>query len=424
MSQNAGPLAGLTVLDLSTIVSGGTVTSMLADFGADVVKIEHPRGGDPLRTWGPFVAGQSIWWKIMSRNKKSVTLDLSRPRGQALLLDLAKRADVLVENFRPGTLERWNLGPDRLHAANRTLVVLRVSGFGQTGPYRHRPGFGTVAEAMSGIVAISGFPDSPPLAPPMPLADEVAGLMGAFAILAALRARDARASRGLVPEGGDARASRGPVSEGGDGGAGQVIDVSLYEPLFRLLIPHVTQYTALGIAARRTGNHFPDAAPRNLYRTADGGWIAISATSQRVFERLAAAIGRPELIEDPRFRDNPARVRHHEALDAILVAWFGAHAEAEALARLDEAGAVAGPVYDVPRILGDPHYAARQDVATVHDPEAGDLRMPGVIPKFSTTPGALRHAGPPLGAHNGEVYGGWLGLDAGEIERLRGDGIV
>lgn len=399
MSGNAGPLTGLTVLDLSTIVSGGTVTSMLADFGADVVKVEHPRGGDPLRTWGPFVAGQSVWWKVMGRNKKSVTLDLSRPRGQELLLDLAKRADVLVENFRPGTLERWNLGPDRLHAANAKLVVLRVSGFGQTGPYRHRPGFGTVAEAMSGVVAISGFPDSPPLAPPMPLADEVAGLMGAFAIVAALRAREAR-------------------------GTGQVIDVSLYEPLFRLLVPHVTQYTALGIVARRTGNHFPDAAPRNLYRTADGGWIAVSATSQRVFERLAAAIGRPELVEDPRFRDNPARVRHHEALDAILAEWFGAHAEAEALARLEEAGAVAGPVYDVPRIVNDPHYAARDDIATVHDPDAGDLRMPGVVPKFSDTPGALRHAGPALGAHNGEIYGEWLRLDAAEIARLRADGVV
>ena len=337
---HAGPLAGLTVLDLSTIVSGGTVTSMLADFGAAVIKVEHPRDGDPLRSWGPFVAGQSIWCKIMSRNKKSVTLDLSRPRGQGLLLALARRADVLVENFRPGTLERWNLGPDRLHAVNAALVILRVSGFGQNGPYRHRPGFGTVAEAMSGVVAISGFPDSPPLAPPMPLADEVAGLMGAFAVVAALRARAER-------------------------GRGQVIDVSLYEPLFRLLIPHVAQYTALGIEARRMGNHFADAAPRNLYRTADGGWIAISATSQRVFERLAAAIGRADLAEDPRFRDNAARVRHSDALDTILAAWFEAHAEAEALARLEEAGAVAGPVYDVARIVADPHYAARGRMSAV-----------------------------------------------------------
>jgi crotonobetainyl-CoA:carnitine CoA-transferase CaiB-like acyl-CoA transferase len=402
MNEAAGPLAGLTVLDLSTIVSGGTVTSMFADFGADVVKVEHPKSGDPLRSWGPFVAGQSVWWKVMSRNKKSVTLDLSRPRGQELLLELAKRSDVLVENFRPGTLERWNLGPERLHGAKPDLIILRVSGFGQTGPYRQRPGFGTVAEAMSGVVAISGFPDSPPLAPPMPLADEVAGLTGAFAVLAALRARSA-----------------GPRS-----GAGQVIDVSLYEPLFRLLIPHITQYTALGIAARRTGNHFPDAAPRNLYETADGGWIAISATSQRVFERLASAIGRPDLIQDPRFRDNPARVRHHDELDGILAAWFRARTEPDALARLEESGAVAGPVYDVARILDDPHYAARGDIAAVADPDAGELRMPGVIPKFSKTPGGLRWTGPALGAHNSEIYGGWLHLDAAALEHLRAEGVI
>jgi crotonobetainyl-CoA:carnitine CoA-transferase CaiB-like acyl-CoA transferase len=397
-----GALAGLTILDLSTIVSGGTVTSMLADFGADVVKVEHPKGGDPLRSWGPFVGGQSVWWKVMSRNKKSVTLDLSRPRGQALLLEMAKRCDVLVENFRPGTLERWNVGPEQFHAVKPSLVILRVSGFGQTGPYRHRPGFGTVAEAMSGVVAISGFPDSPPLAPPMPLADEVAGLMGAFAVLAALRARDA------APP----------------GRPGQVIDVSLYEPLFRLLIPHITQYTSLGIAARRTGNHFPDAAPRNLYETRDGGWIAISATSQRVFERLAAAIGRAELVQDPRFHDNPARVRHHDELDAILAAWFRAHTEADALARLEESGAVAGPVYDVARILRDPHYAARGDIAAVADPDAGELRMPGVIPKFSDTPGTLRWAGPALGAHNTEIYGRWLHLDERALDQLRAEGVI
>jgi crotonobetainyl-CoA:carnitine CoA-transferase CaiB-like acyl-CoA transferase len=403
MTEATGPLTGLTVLDLSTIVSGGTVTSMLADFGADVVKVEHPKGGDPLRTWGPFVAGQSVWWKVMSRNKKSVTLDLSRPHGQELLLQLARTSDVLVENFRPGTLERWNIGPQQLQAVNAALVILRVSGYGQTGPYRHRPGFGTVAEAMSGVVAVSGFPESPPLAPPMPLADEVAGLMGAFAVLAALRVRDTASPRR---------------------GAGQVIDVSLYEPLFRLLIPHVTQYTALGIVARRTGNHFADAAPRNLYATADGGWIAISATSQRVFERLASAIGRADLIDDPRFRDNPARVRHHDDLDGILAGWFRATTEADALARLEESGAVAGPVYDVARIVADAHYAARGDIAAVPDPDAGELRMPGVVPKFSQTPGGLRWAGPALGAHNAEVYGARLGLDASALERLRAEGVV
>ena len=399
MSTSTGPLTDLTVLDLSTIVSGGTVTSLLADLGAQVIKVEHPKGGDPLRSWAPFVGGQSIWWKVVSRNKKSVTLNLSQTDGQHLFRALAARADILVENFRPGTLERWGLAPADLLAQHPRLVVVRISGFGQTGPYRDRPGFGTVAEAMSGLVAITGFPDSPPLVPPIPLADEVAGLTGAMAAMAAIHRR-------------------------GAAGRGQVIDVSLYEPLFRLLIPHVTQYTALGILAHRAGNRFPDAAPRNLYRAADGAWIALSATSQRVFERLAAAIGRPELLRDPRFQDNAARVRHGEALDGIIREWVSARGQEEVLTRLEESGAVAGPVYDVPRILRDPHYAARGDVITVDDPDAGPVQMVGVVPKFSETPGAVAHAGPALGAHNREIYGGWLGMDDDDLAHLTREGVV
>ncbi len=399
MVEPFGPLAGLTVLDLSTIVSGGMSTSMLADFGAEVVKIEHPQGGDPLRSWGPFLGGQSVWWKVMSRNKKSVTLNLSRPRGQEMLLGLARRADVLVENFRPGTLEKWNIAPTRLAETNPRLVVLRISGFGQTGPYRHRPGFGTVAEAMSGLVAITGFPDTAPLAPPIPLADEVAGLMGAMAVLMAVYHRQTS-------------------------GQGQVIDASLYEPLFRLLIPYVTQYRTLGIEAGRTGNHFADAAPRNLYQARDGAWIALSATSQRVFERLAAAIGRPDLVEDERFSDNAARVHNRDALDAVLAGWIGERSQDEILARLEESGAVAGPVYDIARILRDPQYASRDDVTAAHDPELGEIPMVGIIPKLSRTPGAVAWAGPALGAHNREIYGGWLGLDDREIEALRAGEII
>jgi len=399
MATSFGPLAGLSVLDLSTIVSGGTATSMLADFGAQVIKIEHPRGGDPLRSWGPFINGQSVWWKVVSRNKKSITLNLNRPRGQEILLTLARRADVLVENFRPGTLEKWGLAPDRLLDANRRLVVLRISGFGQTGPYRHRPGFGTVAEAMSGLVAITGFPDSPPLAPPIPLADEVAGLMGAMTVLMAVYHRERS-------------------------GRGQIIDISLYEPLFRLLIPYVTQYLALGTEARRTGNHFPDAAPRNLYRAGDGTWVAISATSQRVFERLAAAIGRPDLVQDPRFCDNAARVQNRDALDALLAEWIAARTQDAVLERLEESGAVAGPVYDVPRILRDPHYAARDDITRAPDPELGEIPMVGIVPKLSATPGAVAWTGPALGEHNREIYGGWLGFDDGEMERLRAEEVL
>ncbi|MDR7482514.1 MAG: CoA transferase [Armatimonadota bacterium] len=394
------PLDGLLVLDLSTIVSGGTTTSVLADFGARVIKVEHPRGGDPLRAWGPARDGVSLWWKVLSRNKESITLDLRAPRGQELLRALAARADALVENFRPGTLERWHLGPEVLEAINPRLVVVRISGFGQTGPYRDRPGFGTIAEAMSGYVALSGFPDGPPLLPPMPLADEVCGLLGAAAVLAAIHYRDH------------------------GGGRGQVIDLSLYEPLFRLLIPYIPQCALLGQVQQRTGNRFPGAAPRNLYQAGDGEWVAISATSQRTFERLAQAMGRPDLIVDPRFADNAGRIAHADALDAIIQDWMRALPLDEVLRRLGDAEAVAGPVYDTRRILADPHYAAREDVVTVADDELGAIPMPAVIPRFSRTPGQVAFAGPPLGAHNDRVYGDMLGLTREEMARLHAEGVI
>ncbi|MDR7485033.1 MAG: CoA transferase [Armatimonadota bacterium] len=394
------PLDGLLVLDLSTIVSGGTTTSVLADFGARVIKVEHPRGGDPLRAWGPARDGVSLWWKVLSRNKESITLDLRAPRGQELLRALAARADALVENFRPGTLERWHLGPEVLEAINPRLVVVRISGFGQTGPYRDRPGFGTIAEAMSGYVALSGFPDGPPLLPPMPLADEVCGLLGAAAVLAAIHYRDH------------------------GGGRGQVIDLSLYEPLFRLLIPYIPQCALLGEVQQRTGNRFPGAAPRNLYQAGDGEWVAISATSQRTFERLAQAMGRPDLIVDPRFADNAGRIAHADALDAIIQDWMRALPLDEVLRRLGDAEAVAGPVYDTRRILADPHYAAREDVVTVADDELGAIPMPAVIPRFSRTPGQVAFAGPPLGAHNDRVYGDMLGLTREEMARLHAEGVI
>ena len=364
-----GPLNGLKVLDLSIIVAGGTASSLLADFGAEVVKVERPGGGDPLRNWGPFVNGVSLWWKVHSRNKKSLTLDLGRPEGQTLLLDLVRQADLLIEGFRPGTLERWNLGPARLHEANPGLVILRYSGFGQTGPYRDRPGFGTIAECMSGYIAMTGFPETPPVLPPIPLADEIAGVFGAMAGMMALYRRDTFRSPG------------GPAA---NNSAGQVIDLSLFEPLFRLCIPHLPMYDRLGIVRERVGNDFPDAAPRSLYRTGDEKWLGLSATSQSTWEALAHAMGLPDLISDPQFESNAARLENKDILNGILQEWLGRHPLVQILEQLVPAGGVVGPVYDSAQIVNDPHYQDREDVIEVDDPEIGKTLMPGIVPNLAT----------------------------------------
>ena len=396
-----GPLVGLKVLDLSVIVAGGTASSLMADFGAEVVKVEQPGNGDPLRNWGPFANGVSLWWKVHSRNKKSITLNLGAPEGQGVLKRLAEQADVLIEGFRPGVMERWDLGPEALHEVNPRLVMLRYSGFGQTGPYRERPGFGTIAECMSGFVGMTGFQDTPPVLPPVPLADEVAGVFGAMAGMMALYHRDS-----------------------GGSGKGQVVDLSLFEPLFRLCIPHVTMFDLLGINRERVGNDFPDAAPRSLYRTGDERWLGLSATSQRTFENLARAMGMPELIERPAFKDNAARLENSEELNQELNAWLGQRSLQQIMDQLVPAGGVVGPVYDAAQIVEDPHYQAREDIIEIDDPELGHTRMLGVVPKFSDTPGAVEHAGPTVGEHNAVIYGSWLGLSAEDLEVMGERGTV
>ena len=404
-----GPLAGLKVLDLSIIVAGGTASSLLADFGAEVVKVERPGGGDPLRNWGPFVNGVSLWWKVHSRNKQSITLDLGRAEGQETLKDLAGQADLLIEGFRPGTLERWQLGPEDLRRVNPGLVILRYSGFGQTGPYKDRPGFGTIAECMSGYIGMTGFPDTPPVLPPIPLADEIAGVFGALAGMMALYHRDAVASGERVD---------------GEPRPGQIIDVSLFEPLFRLCIPHIPMYDLLGIVRERVGNDFPDAAPRSLYRTGDDQWLGLSATSQSTWERLVQAMELPELLEDERFKDNAARLENKDVLNEILQYWLGQRSLTKLLEQLVPAGGVVGPVYNSAQIVQDPHYQAREDVLTVEDSELGKMLMPGIIPKFSRTPGAVRYAGPRLGEHNRQVYDSWLGYDGETLRELADKGII
>jgi len=398
-----GPLAGLKVLDLSIIVAGGTASSLLADFGAEVIKVERPGAGDPLRNWGPFANGVSLWWKVHSRNKKSITLNLATPEGQDILKKLAGQADVLIEGFRPGAMERWGLGPDDLQAVNPKLVMLRFSGFGQTGPYKDRPGFGTIAECMSGYISMTGFPDTAPNLPPIPLADEIAGLFGAMAGMMALYHRDAS---------GDPNAQ------------GQVVDVSLFEPLFRLCIPHITMFDMLGINRERVGNDFPDAAPRSLYRTSDDRWLGLSATSQSTFERLAQAMGMPNLISRPEFKDNAARLENRDSLNDELQGWLGQRDLEEIMDQLIPSGGVVGPVYDAPQIMSDPHYQARENIIDIDDPELGKTKMLGIVPKFSETPGAVNHAGPNVGEHNQHIYGSWLGLDEGELADMTEQGTI
>ena len=398
-----GPLAGLKVLDLSIIVAGGTASSLMADFGAEVVKVERPGTGDPLRNWGPFANGVSLWWKVHSRNKKSITLNLGSPEGQDLLKKLAVEADVLIEGFRPGAMEKWGLGPDSLLDVNPKLVILRYSGFGQTGPYKDRPGFGTIAECMSGYIGMTGFPDTAPNLPPIPLADEIAGVFGAMAGMMALYHRDTSSNS-------DAK--------------GQVVDVSLFEPLFRLCIPHITMFDLLGINRERVGNDFPDAAPRNLYKTADDRWLGLSATSQSTFESLAKAMGMPDLIEKEAYKDNAARLENRQNLNVELQGWLGERDLDETMEQLIPSGGVVGPVYDAPQIISDPHYQAREDIIDIDDPQLGKTKMLGVVPKFSETPGSVEHAGPTIGEHNRLIYGSWLNLDDTQLADLSDQGTI
>jgi formyl-CoA transferase len=393
-------LEGLRVIDISTVIAGPRIAMYLGDFGADVIKVEHPVHGDDTRHMGAERDGVSMYWKLVSRNKRCVTLNLSVPDGQAIARKLIATADVLIENFRPGTLERWNLAPDSLLEDNPKLVVVRVTGFGQDGPYAGRPGFATLAESMSGLASITGEPDGPPLLPPIALADEVTGLVGTQATLTALYHRDAR------------------------GGSGQVIDVSLYESLMQLLGPLPLAFDQLGFLQERMGSRLPYSTPRNAYRCSDGQWVGLSATAQRVAMRLFDAIGRPELRVDPRFATNRDRLAHASELDAIIAEWMSRHTRDEALAAFETHDAALAPIYDVSEFMDDPHVVARGSIVTVDDPDWGPVRMQGVHPRLSATPGRIASTGSHRqGDHNDEVYGE-LGIGADELRRLRDEGTI
>ncbi|MER5540120.1 CaiB/BaiF CoA transferase family protein [Streptomyces mirabilis] len=395
---DGGPLTGLRVLDLATLFAGPLAATMLGDFGAEVVKVEHPAKPDPSRGHGPSKDGIGLWWKLLGRNKRTITLDLSRPGGRATLLRLAATADVIIENFRPGTLEKWDLGWAELSAANPRLVLARVTAFGQFGPYAHRPGFGTLAEAMSGFAAITGEPDSPPTLPPFGLADSIAGLATAYAVMAALRARDAS-------------------------DRGQVVDMAIIEPILTVLGPQPVWYDQLGYVQPRTGNRSANNAPRNTYRTADGSWVAVSTSAQSIAERLMRLVGRPELIEEPWFATGADRARHADVLDEAVGTWIARHRRAEVLDAFEKAEAAVAPIQDVRDVMEDPQYAALDTITTVADPELGPLRMQNVLFRLSTTPGAIRWTGRPHGADTDAVLTE-LGLSEAEITTLRSEGAL
>ncbi|MFD0059084.1 CaiB/BaiF CoA transferase family protein [Streptomyces sp. NPDC005047] len=394
----SAPLTGLRVLDLATLFAGPLAATMLGDFGAEVVKVEHPSRPDPSRGHGPSKDGIGLWWKILGRNKRTITLDLSKPAGRTTLLRLVSTADVVIENFRPGTLEKWDLGWDELSAVNPRLVLTRVTGFGQFGPYARRPGFGTLAEAMSGFAAMTGEPDAPPTLPPFGLADSIAALATSYAVMTALAARERT-------------------------GEGQVVDMAIIEPILTVLGPQPTWYDQLGHVQPRTGNRSQNNAPRNTYRTADGTWVAVSTSAQSVAERVMRLVGRPELIDEPWFASGADRARHADVLDAAVGDWIARHGRADVLAAFEKAEAAVAPVQDVRDVMTDPQYQALDTVTTVDDPELGPLRMQNVLFRLSATPGAIRWAGRPHGADTEEVLTE-LGLTPADVKELREEGVV
>ena len=396
------PLSNVRVLDIATMGAGPLAATFLADFGADVIKVEHPENGDHIRAFGMKKDGISLYWKTISRNKRAVTLNLKSAEGQEVLKELVKTADVVVENFRPGTLEKWNIGYDALAKVNPGLVMLRTTGFGQNGPYSSLPGFGTLAEAMSGFASITGTPDTPPLLPQLALADGVCGAFGAYGVMVALHARDAD------PE-----------------GRGQVVDASICESMSRLLESVYLEYDQLGAVRQRHGNRLPDAAPRGAYESAEPGkYVALSGSAQPVAMRLLEVIGGPELASDPRFATNADRVANIEDLDNLIADWMKRHPRDEAIEILRANHVAAGPVYDVADLFADPHYKARQALVSVPDPDLGNLTVHNVMPRLSRTDGKVLFTGRDKGADNAEVFGDEMGLDAGRLDALRKSGAI
>ena len=392
-----GPLHGLRIIDMSRLVAGNMLSLQLADYGAEVIKIEGPPRGDPLRDW--IVAGVEVHWKVYGRNKKSIGLNLREDGAKDVLLRLVESADALIENFRPGTLEEIGLGPDVMLKRNPRLIIGRVSGFGQTGPYSQKPGFGTLVEAMSGFASRNGFPDRPPLLPPLALADMIAGLAGVGAMMTALYHRDMH------------------------GGPGQVMDLSLLEPIYSVMGPAALIYRLSGKVPERVGNGSNTASPRNVYVTKDGGYVAISASMEVMAHRLLRAIGRGDMLEDPRYVTNSARVAHREEVDAIVGGWIVERTLKECLAFFEKEHITAAPIYDASQMVDDPHFKEREVVVEVEDADLGSIPMHNVTPRLSATPGSFRNPAPSIGQHNAELLEA-VGFDKATIDDMAARGVL
>jgi len=397
---NPAPLEDLRVTELGQLLAGPFCGQLLGDFGAEVIKVEEPGQGDPMRQWGREKPhGMSLWWPVVARNKKSVTVNLRDPRGQDLVRRLAARSDVLLENFRPGTLERWGLGPDRLWEINPGLVITRVTGFGQTGPYAPRAGFGSIGVAMGGIRYVTGDADRPPSRAGVSLGDALAATFATLGTLVALHARQRT-------------------------GRGQVVDSAIYEAVLALMESLLPEWSLAGYQRERTGSVLPNIAPSNVYPTSDGDLVLIAANQNSVFRRLAGVMGRPELADDERYATHGARGAHMAELDDLISAWTATVTAGDLLDALHAGGVPAGRIYRARDMLADPHFAAREAIVRLAHPELGDVPMQGVFPRLSSTPGRVRHLGPELGEHNDEVYRGLLGLGDNEMEELTAGGVI
>ncbi|MCM3768764.1 CaiB/BaiF CoA-transferase family protein [Neobacillus niacini] len=394
-------LEGLKVLEMGQLIAGPFASRLLAEFGAEVIKVEPPAKGDPIRTWRVMENGTSLWWYVQSRNKKSITIDLKHHEGQELIRGLVKEIDILIENFRPGTLEKWGLGYEELKKINPGLVMIRVSGYGQDGPYKDRPGFGSIGEAMGGLRYITGYPDRPPVRVGVSLGDSLSSLYAVIGALMAVYHRDVNGT-----------------------GEGQVIDVALYESVFSLMESVLPEYDRAGLIRERSGSMLPGITPSNTYVCSDGTYIVIGANGDAIFKRLMHAMGRADIAEDPRFENNAKRSEHAAFLDGLIEEWAKSLPFEAVKEKLDEAGVPAGSIYSVEDIVHDPHYQARKMIQEVAVDGLGMLKMPGIVPKMSETPGGIEWAGPELGQHTHDVLGGKLGLTEEQMNELKAKGVI